>query len=136
MKKKAQMYFTFKTNLFSEVMTKDNRPAPAVKAIDGHLAINNEYCDLRVIRERYNPATKELTASAVDSILGAESFLTKHYGKRINNKNTLLRKPLMVAGGALELEVNSGYAAAQPYAQLPVRSEGVLACLVRDLTLR
>jgi hypothetical protein len=39
-------------------------------------------------------------------------------------KNTLLRKPLMVAGGTLELEVAAGYASAQPYARPPVRDDG------------
>ncbi len=51
-------------------------------------------------------------------------------------KSTVLRKPLMVAGGAFEVDVRREYAAARPYAQLPVRHEGFLARLVRDSTLR
>lgn len=48
-------------------------------------------------------------------------------------KNTLLRKPLMVAGGALEMPMRDGYRAAQKYVELPERKEGVLAYLVRDM---
>ncbi len=51
-------------------------------------------------------------------------------------RSAVLRKPLLVAGGAFEMDVRREYAAARPYAQLPVRHEGFLAHLVRDLTMR
>lgn len=51
-------------------------------------------------------------------------------------KSAVLRKPLMVAGGALELEPSAGYAAAQPYVRLPEPREGMLAYLGRELLLR
>ncbi len=51
-------------------------------------------------------------------------------------KNALLRKPLMVAGGALELEAVGGYAAARPYVRLPAGDGGFIASLSRELTLK
>ncbi len=89
MKKKTIMHNTFKTAIFSKVLTKDNKQIPVVKIIDDHLVINDECCDLRTIKERYNPETKQLTTSGVDNILYAESFLTLNYAKRIGDRHTL-----------------------------------------------
>jgi hypothetical protein len=48
-------------------------------------------------------------------------------------KNTLLRKPLMVAGGALDVETGEGYGTAQPFIRLPEERESFLALLGREL---
>lgn len=90
MKKKVTMHHTLKTVIFSEVTTTENTLVPTVKIIDNHLVVNNDCCDLRPIRERYNPETKELAPSVVDDILYSESFLTLNYAKRIGGKDTLL----------------------------------------------
>jgi hypothetical protein len=89
MKKKTTMYHTFKTAIFGKMVMKDGRERPVVDVIDGHLIVNAECCDLRTIKERYNPANKELVPSSMDRILTAESFLTMNYGKRIGEINTL-----------------------------------------------
>lgn len=89
MRKKTAMYHTFKTAIFSEVTTMDGRQVPAVEVISGHLVINEEHCDLRPIKERYNVDTKVLVPSAVERILTAESVLATHFGKRVGEQNTL-----------------------------------------------
>ena len=83
-KKKMNMYQTLKINIFGKVSINDNE-APAVSIIGNRLVVNDIYCDLRTVKERYNPETKELIPSVVDNILCAESILTMHYGKRINS---------------------------------------------------
>lgn len=88
MKKKVTMFHTFKTAIFGKVTT-NNQDTPVVKVVEDKLVINDECCDLRTIRERYNPETKELTPSAVDSILCAESFLTTHYSESVRDKHSL-----------------------------------------------
>jgi len=70
---------------------------PVVCIIDDHLVVNSECCDLRTIKERYIPETKQLTPSVVDCISNAESILAMHYGKRgldstadfVTERNTL-----------------------------------------------
>jgi len=79
-KKKMSMYQTFKTAVFNPLKM-NGEEIPVVRIIDDRLVINAECCDLRPIRERYNPDTKELTPSVVDSIACAESVMAKHYGK-------------------------------------------------------
>jgi len=89
MKKKATMHETFKTAIFGNVTDKENAQPPIVKIINNHLVINNDFCDLRTIKNRYNPDTKELSPSGVDNILYVESILTLNYGKQIDGKYTL-----------------------------------------------
>lgn len=48
-------------------------------------------------------------------------------------RNSLLHKPLLVAGGSLEAEPLNAYAAAQPYVRMPEQSGGFLALLGREL---
>jgi|GEM_PF-1783959 len=79
-KKKMSMYQTFKVAVFNPIMV-DGKEIPVVNIIGGHLVINDECCDLRTIKERYDPATKKLATSVVDCIVNAESVLAMHYGK-------------------------------------------------------
>jgi hypothetical protein len=88
MRKKATMYHTFKTAIFGEVNA-NGEQSPVTRIINGNLVISAEHCDLRPIKERFNPDTKELAPSAVENILTAESILAERYGKRIGDKNTL-----------------------------------------------
>ena len=81
-KKKMTMYQTFKTSIFGKVFV-DGKEINVVDIIDGHLVVNNECCDLRTIKERYNPETKKLVPSVVDSISCAESVMAMHYGRRM-----------------------------------------------------
>jgi len=83
-KKKMNMYLTFKTAVFNQISV-DGKEIPVVSIIDNHLVINNECCDLRTIKERYNPETKKLVPSVVDCISSAESVLAMHYGIRATN---------------------------------------------------
>jgi len=76
------MYRTFKISVF-DIVAAGGKEFAAVNIIDGRLVVNNECCDLRPLRQRYNPETKELAPSVIDSILCAESMLTMHYGKVI-----------------------------------------------------
>ena len=69
MKKKYGMFNTFKTAVFGKVTAKDGTKAPAVRIIDNRLVINGDYCDLRTVKERYNPDSKTLTVSAVDNMI-------------------------------------------------------------------
>ncbi|MCL2047381.1 MAG: RNA dependent RNA polymerase [Defluviitaleaceae bacterium] len=80
-KKKMCMYYTFKTDIFGKVNI-NGRELPTVSILSGRLVINAECCDLRTIKERYNPETKELAPSGVNSIFAAESVMAMHYGKR------------------------------------------------------
>jgi len=80
-KKKMNMYLTFKTAIFNQISV-DGKEIPVVSIVDNHLVINNECCDLRTIKERYNPETKKLVPSVVDCISSAESVLAMHYGIR------------------------------------------------------
>ncbi len=89
MKKKTAMYNTLKCDIFGTLVTNENQQMPVIKVISDHLVINDECCDLRTIRERYNHETKEFTSSVIENILCAESFLTLHYAKAINGVNTL-----------------------------------------------
>ena len=88
MRKKQSMYHTFKTDIFGKLAV-NGQEVPVVSIIDGHLVINDECCDLRTVKERYNPETRELAPSAVERILTAESILTTHYGKCGEDTNTL-----------------------------------------------
>ena len=59
MKRKMSMYRTFKTAIFGEVTTKDGTAVPAAKVVKDEtngirLIINDECCDLRPARDRYN----------------------------------------------------------------------------------
>ena len=89
MKKKITMCETFKTAIFGNITDKENTQPEVVKIINNHLVINNDHCDLRTIKDRYNPETKELTPSGIDNILYAESILTLNYAKQIGEKYTL-----------------------------------------------
>ena len=102
-KKKMSMYRTFKTAIFGKVTNEKNHEVPAVKVIDGHLCVNDECCDLRTIRERYDLETKELTPSVVENILSAESFITKLYGKRTGGQNTMYDFITVDCSGANDL---------------------------------
>jgi hypothetical protein len=81
-KKKMNMYRTLKTSVFNPLVL-GGTEVPVVRIVDGYLVINEEFCDLRTIKERYSPETKELTNSVVDCISSAESILALHYGKRV-----------------------------------------------------
>ena len=81
-KKKMSIYQTFKTAIFGKVIV-SGKEVPVVSIVDDRLVINAECCDLRTIKERYNPKTKELAPSVVDCISNAESVLAMHYGKRV-----------------------------------------------------
>jgi len=80
-KKKMIMYRTFNTSIFNPVKVGGQEISVAT-IVNDRLVINNECCDLRTIKERYNPKTKELVPSVVDSIFNSESVLALHYGKR------------------------------------------------------
>ena len=80
-KKKMSMYQTFKIAIFSP-LTVDGKEIPVANIVHDHLVINDECCDLRTIKERYNPETKKLAPSVVDCISSAESVMAMHYGKR------------------------------------------------------
>ena len=84
-KKKMRMYQTFKAAVFKPIMV-DGKEIPVVDIINGHLVINDDFCDLRTIKERYNPETKKLSPSMVDCIMNAESVLALHYGRCIVSK--------------------------------------------------
>jgi len=81
-KKKMSMYLTFKVAVFNPI-TIGGKEIPVVNIVDDHLVINDECCDLRTIKERYNPETKKLAPSVVDCISNAESILAMHYGKHV-----------------------------------------------------
>ena len=76
------MYLTFKIAIFKPISV-DGKEIPVVNIINNHIVVNNECCDLRTIKERYNPETKKLAPSVVDCISNAESILAMHYGKRV-----------------------------------------------------
>jgi len=81
-KKKMSMYQTFKAAIFNPI-TVNGKEIPVVIIVNDRLVINNECCDLRTIKERYNPETKKLAPSVVDCISNSESILAMHYGKRV-----------------------------------------------------
>jgi len=58
MKKKIIMHNTFKTAIFGNASDKENAQPQIVKIINNRLVINNDFCDLRTIKERFNPETK------------------------------------------------------------------------------
>ena len=90
MKKKTTMYRTFKADIFGSITAKQNGEKVAVtQIIAGKLVISNAYCDLRPIKDRYNPETKEIIPSVVNCVLSAESFLSARYGKKIEGRDTL-----------------------------------------------
>ena len=86
-KKKMSMFQTFKIDIFGKVSVA-GKELPAVSIIDDRLVINNKCCDLRTIKERYNPETKVLAPSGVDSIFSAESVMAMHYGKHEPGSDT------------------------------------------------
>jgi len=87
---KAVMYQTFKIAVFSKITASDGSLVPTVDVVGGHyLVVDEQYCDLRTAKERYDPSSKELASSAISCVLSAESFLTSHYGKRIGEHDTL-----------------------------------------------
>jgi hypothetical protein len=78
-KKKMNMYRTFKISIFNEIIV-DGKEIPTVSIVDDHIVVNNDFCDLRTIKRRYNPETKQLAPSVVDCIANAESILAMYYG--------------------------------------------------------
>jgi len=81
-KKKMNMYRTFKVSIFNKIMVV-GKEINVVDIVSNHLVINNDCCNLRTIKERYNPETKILAPSVVDCISNAESILAMHYGRRV-----------------------------------------------------
>jgi hypothetical protein len=79
-KRKMSMYHTFKIDIFGTV-TVGGKEVPTVSIINNRLVVNNECCDLRTVKDRYNPKTKELAPSVVNSVYCAESILAMHYSK-------------------------------------------------------
>jgi len=86
-KKKMKMYQTFKISIFNKLSV-NGKDIPVASIIEDHLVINDEYCNLRTIKERYNPETKKLAPSVVDCISSAESILAMHYGKCVVESTT------------------------------------------------
>jgi len=59
------------------------KDVPVVSIVGDQPIINNDYCGLRTIKDRYDPKTKEPTPSVANCISAAESVLTMHYGIRM-----------------------------------------------------
>lgn len=61
-------------------------------------------------------------------------LVANNFPPEIRWKNALLRKPLLVAGGSLEIAPAGEYAAARPYVRLPEQGEGILAHLMKAIS--
>jgi len=73
------MYQTFKIAVFNKITASDGSLVPVVDVVGDHyLVVDEQYCDLRTVKERYDPSSKELAPSAINCVLSAESFLTSH----------------------------------------------------------
>ena len=90
MKKKTVMYYTFKIDIFGSIVTKKHEEVVSTAYVaEDRLSVPGRYCDLRPVNERYDPETKELKPSVINCVLSAQSFLSAHYAKYINGRNTL-----------------------------------------------
>jgi len=81
-RKTMSMFRTFKADIFNTIVV-DGKDVPVVSIIGDRLVINNDCCDLRTIKDRYDPQTKELAPSVVNCISAAESIMTMHYSVRM-----------------------------------------------------
>lgn len=76
--------------LNGRILTERNVTAvPSFVEIDGHIAANNNYCDLRPLKERYDTDKRILLPSCIDTVISAESVMTEKYHKIIGSQRTL-----------------------------------------------